>query len=251
MQDNEPYIIGKRRTVRRVYWKRIAVTAVIICLIVIGGVLWFSRTRGSYETEGRTYWFVSMGEYTDGDKAAAYASVVSESGGAGYVVDKNGYMVAAACYSDRNDAETVSARLTGEGENNTVISLKCAALSIPKPKSGGELLKKLLPVPGEMFDELYDISLKTDTKEISEAAALYAAYKMRLECEEYAASSQSIEGKAGEYLHGLFDALARSFGTLAGENDKIPQKIKYTLCDCAVKICSLTGDFSDKIKNLS
>lgn len=242
MQDNNPYIITEKRTVRRIYWGRIIAFIVIISLAVIGGVLWFSRSSGKVETGGREYWFVSMGEFSDLSEASSCADSVIEAGGAGYVFGKSDYKVAAACYANKTDALTVSERLAANGGNCSVFSINCSSVKTEKPKDNVSLYKKLLAYPAQIFDELQKISVKVDTKELSESAALYAVLKMSVVCDEYARECEHFD-EAGAYMHELFGSVSVSLDNLARVKEKVPQSIKYTLCEIAVEICDLTNEF--------
>ena len=249
MQESEPYFISRKRTVRRVYWGRIIVVLVVAALLVMGGVFWFSRTAGKISAPAREYWFVSMGEYADLGQASARAATVAEIGGAGYLYGNAPYAVSAACYKEKSDAQKVSDRMNGEGETSSLFSLRCASVSVRKPKENAALAKKMLVRPAELFDELYDISVRTETKELSETAALYAALKMSVACGEYAQDCGELEGVTGEYLVSLFLALSSTLDTLARSTEKVPQAFKYALCESAVKICTVTESFADRLKN--
>ncbi len=251
MQDNEPYIITKKRTVRKVYWGRIVAVTVVLSLIAVGVILWFSRTAGKITVDAREFWFVSMGEYSELSEASSRAEAVVNSGGAGYLHGDEKYNVAASCYANKSDAVSVKERLTGEGETASVFSVSCPKIAIDKPKKNATLLKDLLARPAALFDELYSISVKTDTKEISEAAAQYAALKMSVACEEYARECKALDAAASDYLSALFTSVGASLDVLARSDGNIPQAVKYALCETAVKICKETNEFANKLKNMS
>ncbi len=243
MQDNQPYIITKKHTVRHVYWGRIIAFVVVVALIVIGVVLWFSRSSGKLVTPAREYWFVSMGEYGDLAEASSRAETVVASGGAGYIYGQTSYKVVAACYADKSDADKVSERLGAGGEHVSVFSVACAEIAVEKPKKNADVLKNMLKRPQELFDALYDISVKTDTKEITETAAKYAVLKMSVKCSDYASESAKIGSVADTYLSVLLTSLALSLDNLAYAQKDFPQSIKYALCEFAVKISDYATDF--------
>ena len=252
MQDNEPYIITKKHTVRKVYWRRIVAVAVILSLIALGLILWFSRTAGKLTAPAREFWFVSMGEYAELGEASSRAEAVVNSGGAGYLHGDEKYSVAASCYANKAVAISVKERLESKGETASVFLLSCPQIAIDKPKKNAELLKELLARPAALFDELYSISVKADTKEISEAAAQYAALKMSVACEEYARESMALGDDAGKYLNSLFTAMKESLDVLARAEKNISQSVKYALCETAVKICNETSEIANKLaKNVS
>lgn len=251
MQDNEPYIITKKRTVRKVFWGRIITVIIILSLAAVGAVLWFSRSTGKISVPAGEYWFVSLGEYSDLSEASACAEHAVRSGGAGYLYGNSEYNVALSCYASKSDAETVVKRLSDDGESCGIFSVTCGKLSVDKPKENAELLKKMLMRPARIFDELYGISVKTDTKELSESAAKYAALKMSVACGEYAAECGALRSDAGDYLGGLFASISETLDDLARTQENVPQAFKYALCETAVKICKQSNDFADKLKNVS
>lgn len=251
MQESQPYIMTRKRSVRRIYWGRIVAVVVALSLAVIGGVLWFSRTSGELKLAGREYWFVSMGEYTELAEASSRAAQVVESGGAGYVYGNENYKVAASCYASRSDAVAVSVRLADGGENVSVFSLSSPDIRVQRPKENAEELKKLLLKPAVIFDELYDVSVKTDKAEINESATMYAAVKMSASCREYASAARDYEGEVGEFLSSVFDSVATILDNAVASSDKIPQRLRYALCDVAVSICSRSSDFAKLSINLS
>lgn len=258
MQE-EPYIIEKKRkspkykTVRRIYAGRLIAAIVIICLLVIGGVLWFSYSDGKLFVAAREYRYVSMGKYGDISAASKRADDVIKSGGAGYLYGKSEYKVMAACYADKSDADEVCARLVSAGETAEVFTASRPAISAEKPKSKAiaALLKEMLPKPDELFDELYAVSVKADTKEISEAAALYAVLKMSVTAAGYAEKCSEREEKACVYLSKLLGEISESLDKLARTEKNVAQSVKYTLCEIADIICARSEEFANKSKNLS
>lgn len=244
MQEEEPYIITKKQTVRRIYWGRIIATVTVVCLAAIGLVLWLSRTNGKIVTVAHSYWFVCVGEHNSQSEATAHAEQVKAAGGAGYIYGNAPYKVVAACYADKADAEKVSERLAAGGETTSVFSVSCHSFTVEKPKKNADVLKKTLQYPQELFFALYDISEKTDTKEITETAAKYAVMKMRVKCSDYASESAGIGSVADNYLATLFASFALSLDNLAYEAYNVPQAIKYALCEFAVKIGEYSAAFA-------
>lgn len=249
MQEDEPYIITKRRTVRRIHWGRIAAAVFLLSAVVMGCVFWFSRTPRALHTRARTYRLVTVGEYADLGEASARADDAIRAGGAGYLYGQNSYAVALACYASKEDAETVCARLQESGEDASVTAITCNAITLDKPSQNADELKRMLSMPARLFDELYTVSVQTDGKEISEAAAKYAALKMRVACVEYAGVCGNFRSDAGAYLAALFLSLADTLDAPANASENVAPALKYALCETAVKICAHTSDFCDKIKN--
>lgn len=242
MQE-EPYIISKKRTVRRFYPGRIIAFTLVISLITIGAVVWFARTDGKLTVNERNYGFISMGKYDNLSEASARADSVRNNGGAGYLYGEGKYEVVAACYPNKTSAAEVCERLVGAGETASVFSLSRPKISIEKPNKNADVLSVMLAKPDKIFDELYEISVKTDTKEISEAAALYAVVKLNVSVDEYAQKCSGMETEAGKYLNKLFLSLAASLSGLANVKENVAQSVKYALCEMAQKICVQTQEF--------
>ena len=242
MQE-QPYVISKKRTVRKVYWGRIIAVSVALCALIIGMTLFLTRTKGSITVDARTYWLVSMGEYNDSNSATARADEVRLAGGAGYIYGDKSFVVAASCYASEDDARTVSSRIDGSG----VYAISCPALTVSKPKKGKAKLKEMLALPAKIFDELYDISVKLDTLQIAESAAKYAVLKLSVACATYASQCVEIEGEAGSYLYGLLSFFAEKTENVASGGDA-GQGIKYALCEFAVKTCKAGEEFNSSAK---
>ena len=249
MQEDEPYIITKRRTVRRVHWGRIVAAVFLLSAVAMGCVFWFSRTPRSLHARARTFYLVTVGKYADLGEASARADSAVRAGGAGYLYGHDTYAVALSCYASKDDAQTVCARLQESGEDAGITAIDCSAITLDKPKTDADELKKMLTTPARMFDELYAVSVQVDSKEISEAAAKYAALKMRVACVEYAGVCKNFRSDAGEYLAALFLSLADTLDAPANASENVSPALKYALCETAVKICAHTSDFCDKIKN--
>ena len=239
MQE-QPYIISKKRTVRKVYWGRIIAVSVALCALVIGVTLYVFRTVGKITVDARTYWLVSMGVYNDSESASLRAEEVKLAGGAGYVYRGKSFIVAASCYASESDARTVSSRIDG----SEVYSLSCPKLTVSKPKKGKAKLKELLAKPSKIFDDLYDISVKLDTLEIGESAARYAVLKLSSSCASCASECVDFDGEAGKYLYGIFSFIAEKTESLSTSGGDVGQEIKYVLCEFAVKICADSGEFA-------
>ncbi|MCI8459519.1 MAG: hypothetical protein HFE46_07650 [Clostridia bacterium] len=250
MQESEPYIITKSRTVRKILWGRIAAVVFAVCILVIGGVLWLSRTPRAITAKARTYRLVAVGDYKDLGEASMRAQAAVRSGGAGYLYGESSYTVAVACYASAADADAVCERLRAEDASARVVSVSCAALTLDRPAENADTVKKMLVRPAALFDELYAVSLQTDTKEISAAAAKYAALKMHVACVEYAEICRRLQTDTGEYLSALFLSLADTLQTPADASENVAAALKYALCDMAVKICAHTEAFIDKNKKL-
>lgn len=251
MQDNEPYVMTKKRTVRRIYKGRVIAFIVAVCLAVILGAVWFSRSTGKMIAKAREYSFVSVGKYAALGEASAKAAQLVDSGGAGYLYGKNEYKVVASCYAQKSDAQQICDRLTEKGENAEVFTLKSSVLAVDRSDGDNAAIKRMLKLPYDIFDELYGISLKIDKNEISQAAAVYAARKMSASCSECFAECKDLSGEAGKRLAFLFSALADTLDMLADRKDNVPQAVKYALCDTAVKICEYTSDSLLNVKNMS
>ena len=239
MQE-QPYIISKKRTVRKIYWGRIIAVSVALSALIIGVTLYVFRTHGSITVDSRTYWLVSMGSYSDAASAKEKAEEVKLSGGAGYVYSADSFVVAASCYASEDDARTVCSRLDGA----EVYSLSCPKLIVSKPKSGAAKLKELLKLPAKIFDELYDVSVKLDTSEIGESAAKYAALRLSSSCASYASECVDIGGDAGKYLYNVLSFASEKTESLAVESGDAGQRIKYLLCELAVKMCEGVAEFT-------
>lgn len=246
MQQSEPYVITKKRTVRRIYWHRIVIAVFLVCAAVAGGVLWFSCAPGRISVRKREYRLLSVGEYADLAEASVRVEQAVTAGGAGYVYGDGPYTVAIACYANEADAEAVRARIEANGETAKILVLASPAITLetPSDKSEAELLRKMLPRPGELFDELYAVSVKADTKEITEAAAQYAVLKMSVACGDYAKSCADAKSDAGAYLAALFLSLGDTFDTAARAEKNVLQAVKYALCESAVRICRQTEAFT-------
>ncbi len=251
MQQSEPYVISKKRTVRYVYKGRIIAFIIAVCALIIAGAVWFSRTAGKLITDSHEFGFVCMGRYTALDAASSRADEVIKSGGAGYLYGTEEYLVMASCYNNITDADSVTNRLISGGESATVYALKSPAIKINKPKENASAVKKLLVRPYELFDELYGISVKCDTGEITESAAKYAALKMSVTCAGYAEQCDALlSNDTGVYLKSLYSAMSQILDNLSSASENVSQRIKYALCETAEIICRLTNEFANKSKNL-
>lgn len=248
MQEDEPYIITKRRTVRRVHWGRVAVAVFALSLLVMGGVFLFSRTPRSLHAKARSYRLVAVGDYADLGEASARAETAIRAGGAGYLYGNGAYAVALSCYAKNEDATAVCERLRQSGEDARILTLSCDALTLDKPKSDADTVKKMLTAPAALFDELYDISVRVDTKELSEAAAKYAALKMHVACMEHAGTCRNLQTETGDYLAALFLSLADTFSKPADASGDVAAALKYALCDVAVQYTTQTNAFCEKIR---
>lgn len=244
MQE-EPYIISKKRTVRKVYKGRIVAAVLIACFLVIGGAIWFSRGSGKLKLEARKFGFVTVGSYSSLAEASVRAGAVIKQGGAGYILGEDEYRVMAACYASEEDAEKVCSRLTENGESASVYVAERTRLDIERPEENADLAARALAYPDEAFDTLYEISLKTDTAEISEAAAKYALLKISVTVTSQKAECATIKGAAGEYTAGVLSKIEDALAALSESKESFSQAVKYTLCEIADIIC-----FSDT-KNLS
>lgn len=245
--QQQPYIISKKRTVRRIYWGRIIAASLAVCAAVIGVTLYLCRTRGKITVDARTYWLVSMGEYNDATAARVRAEEVRLAGGAGYVYGTDSFIVAASCYASEDDARTVCDRIDGA----EVYSLSCPKLTLDKPKSGATKLKSLLGRPAKIFDELYDVSVKLDTAQLGESAARYAALKLSAACATYASECVEAEDDAGKYLYGILSYMADKTEKLAFPDGGAEQAFKYALCEFAVKMCADSRELILSTKKLS
>lgn len=243
MQESEPYVMTKKRTVRRIYWGRIVTAVMIASFLVIGSVLWFSRSAGKLTVEETQFYYVAMGEFAEYSDAQAYAQTMVASGGAGYVLDGDVYSVAVACYAEQADAYTVSNRLTADGKAARVVATHCPSVSVKKPKDNADALKDALTRPKTLFDEIYAISLKADTKQISVAAAQFALLKMSVACEGYAQDGAKLGTEAGTYLQKVFTDLSAILDKAAQSGENILQAVKYAQCAAADTICKQTAEF--------
>lgn len=247
MQDNEPYIISKRKSVRKIYFGRIIAVIIVLCLIGIGVVLWFSRVGGKITVAEHEYWAVSVYSSQSAAEAEQNAQSVIQSGGAGYKYGSNPYKVMACCYENKQQAQTVGNRLSEQGESNVeYVKFLCPEISVDKPKTNYKLLSQMLTAPYELFGELYDVFVKTDKKEIQEAAALYAALKMSETCNGYLTECVNLDTKVGGYLSELYTELSAAFTELSATQTGVPQKIKYTLCKIADVISEKSTQFVNK-----
>lgn len=245
---DEPYIITKKRTVRRIYPWRILAVLCFVCLAVMGGVFWFSRTSGTITVKARVYRMVTVGSFSDLGQAGEKASAAAAKGGAGYVYGQKNYAVAMACYASASDADTVCERLRANGEDAAVTELAASRLSIARPKKKANALATLLHKPAALFDALYDISIRADSGDLPSAAVLYAVRKMQNDASAYAQDAAALSCAAGDYLTALFLRLGDIFAAVESKSDNVPSAVKYAQCAMAAEICASTNAFAASAK---
>lgn len=171
--------IKKKLPFRRTF---IVVCVILLCFFVT--ILVADSLTGGYVLDelqtiltnesriNNVYYAVECRTFEDIDSARVYANTLRARGGAGYVVNDNGYRVLAEMYSSRSDAESVARSLKLDGEDARVYSVEIKDVDYSKfPSSTRNVVKNTLKYIDDVYMELYTIGLDLAEKRIDESMA--------------------------------------------------------------------------------
>lgn len=245
-----PYIIEKKRTPRR--FGRIAGALILISAAVSIGIavriLFFS---GTVTIEGRKFFAVYTAETSVESEASAASESVRNGGGSGYVYNDGTFKVFAAIYPDEESASTVASRLTANGTNAGYM-----VLTVPEIKLKGyddrterlRLAETVYYAYGELYDELYELSIELDEKRLSEAAAvkLTADYREsaagRLDYVSERISVYTRDATLVKLRNAYIKVTEALSATSAADKTPPASRVKYAISEIVITMRSLAEE---------
>ncbi|MCI8728779.1 MAG: SPOR domain-containing protein [Clostridia bacterium] len=255
------------RIKKKVPFKRtfIVICAILLCFFVT--ILVADSLTGGYVLDelqtiltnesrvNNVYYAVECRTFQDIDSARVYANTLRARGGAGYVVNDNGYRVLAEMYSSKSDAESIARSLKLDGEDARVYSVEIKDVDYSKfPSSTRNVVKNTLKYIDDVYMELYTIGLDLANKRIDESMAksrIIGLYKkmnnisveFNANCDNETNDINIIKVKV--QLKSVEGVLENLGGDIV-ERPSLIADIRYTSCLIVVSHAMLTQDLSLK-----
>lgn len=188
-QETLPYNVktrvkGSRRKGKNGYRKRgllIVVLTIMICATItlliadsVSGGYIFDEMRTVFTGAkiSDTYYAVQAGNFADSQTAKVFATQLSSIGGAGYVINDNGFRVIAEVYRLKKDADIVAARLATDGYEASVYTIEFNKLDYSAfPQTLRNNTKQVIEYIGISYNTLYKISANLAEKKIDASGA--------------------------------------------------------------------------------
>lgn len=259
MNSSAPYIIGKNddgAKVKKYRRRRVYVLNVSkIVLFSLALLLLFSAAFGfflykyhiKYTIPEDTYYYLQLAFSENGAVATERASEITDKGGAGYVLNDNGFRVMANVYSRKSDAEEVFSRYSASYSDAEIYEMKIPSLNLKKYMEKN-LAKQIYPIylclESELFDSLQKLDFSLGRGELSEAAVLKAVFDIKNEIKDKRLKLTELkeEYPANAALNLIMDFNDNVTGildTLFPANDfTVGNKLKLALC----MLCCLYGE---------
>lgn len=159
-----PHIVGRSK--HSFPLGKVIVAIIVIALAIALIYIIFCKKSSHKKYEAKEYYTVSAGSYSDRSAAENAAKSLKTAGGAGYIAEGEQFVVVAAVYSSRSDADSVAKRygylVAGTGSFEAEFSEEAAYM---------------VALTEQAFDEIYKASVSLDKGEISKEAALSLADK--------------------------------------------------------------------------
>lgn len=241
-------IITMQRRKKRNFDKQngIVVATIVLCFMLTLGTCYFLAGEGvltsafSENESGKTFYFISAGDYEDLTLARSSAELIKLRGGAGYVVSGDKIEIILSVYPDQTSAESVLKKTKDQG----VYLVEIATEKIEYGWAGNDFKDSVKQAVGYFdiaFDKLYSLSNSlaagTITNEDARAQirVLYTQIE-DLKAEFYQNSAGNSDGRVTEIKLALVTTLALldnvdTESTLAAALSSIRyQNVQLTYC---------------------
>lgn len=185
---------------------------------------------------------LSIGKYNSKDEADEVANVAGSWGAGGYVVHlDNSYYVIGSIYSTKDDSEKVRESLQLTNYNTETIELNFNKLNFKiesLAKSDKMKIKECLDFLREIYNRIYDVSIKIDKSEITNVAGSSFLNTLKSEVKIQNMNLNKLNlSYSNEKLYKLCNTLTQVEDSLDScvnqllENSYINRAIKYTMCE--------------------
>lgn len=158
-------------------------------------------------------YMVTLGNYSDYSEAEKVALGSTIQGASGYIWDLNNeYFVVGNIYKSREDANVVKDNLSTSKYNIEVIELsfpKCNLNFDNMENKNVNLIKKAIDYVDELYENLYNYSIKFDKGETNNFAVCSGISELRGECKVQIANVQSLITKENLKLQTLINCLTK------------------------------------------
>ena len=248
--------VVKRRVYREIFWHRIFIFIVVLSLTVGGTALYFfypsaKRSVKFITVEKSTFYYVLSGSYETMQAALSASTALKAVGGAGYILNRaDGFLVAAAVYKSRADADSVANRLNDGGVEAEVFVCESPTLKIEIKKNEIEATEfaSLFLYINEVFDTVYRLSIELDEIKVTESYAVVSlsAVQEKLRGKSINLSAYSAYPESFS-LSGLYSAVSALFSNALNytEGTKAGSNLKYLLCGIGEEIGKCSNFITD------
>ena len=151
----------------------------LVLVIVLGGIIALSvNTKKYYFVDGMEYYIYYTHRESSLSRAESLADTQKKNGGAGFIVEKNGFYVCAFLYKDKIGAQTVKENNNESYPEGGVITQNTQKLT----KRAKNIMKNNQNYAScihgfeDAFNEFYDLALKCDSQNLSEVEVFNAVF---------------------------------------------------------------------------
>lgn len=176
--------INNKRRKKANYRKRglmIVVLTIMICTTItlliadsVSGGYIFDEMRAVFSGAkiSDTYYAVQAGNFADAQTAKVFATQLSAIGGAGYVINDNGYRVIAEVYHEKKDADIIAARLATDGYESSVYTIEFNKFDYQSfPQTLRNNTKQVIEYIGITYRSLYNVGAGLAARKIDASGA--------------------------------------------------------------------------------
>lgn len=160
------------------------ILAIIFCLFSLGVVVFFSigfsnfltiskivNINTNYINSDINLYAISLFSSNNYNESSEYSESVKKQGGAGYLYNSDGkYYVLASVYKSQNEAKSVSANLTNNNIENTILLFKMPALNLKVnlTSKSADVLNEAVSLFYNNYLSIYNYSIDFDKQNIDE-----------------------------------------------------------------------------------
>lgn len=216
---------------------KIALFIIAVCFAALIATAALSGINSdSITVKAKSWYYVSMFDYTVSDDAKLGATVVKEAGGAGYIVNDGTLHVTAAVYASQSDAKSVAEKQTMKAEVYKVTVQKVKFDSV-KDKKTSKTVEKAFTYYETVYKNVtaavteYEQGRKTESElmlAVNEAKRDIAATREKLNA-VFGETDCAEVGALCDYLYSaeksLDDAVLGEAGVL------FTSRLRYALCE--------------------
>lgn len=201
--------------------------------------------------ESKTLYAIQAGVFTDQKNASALAKSVQNQGGAGYIKEEGSYRVLLSAYKTEEEAKSVKSKLLEQnGMQTSVHEMICsgASLEITAPEETIALVKEAISMAFEYVDQLYNISMSSDKKELNIEEAASAVENIKTRAVGYRDSLDQLqnmsENETVKALFALYTELVERMDIITKSNitdTEFSAGIKQSYLNLFDNICSIVN----------
>lgn len=177
----------------------------------LGALIVYGDTK--IKTSETNMYAVTMGEYLEKNEAEKVALGVSVQGAGGFVWEKdNKYYVVGNVYSNKEDAQKVSENLVETKYNINILEINFPKLNLDFSMYENEdmsVINDAVNIFDDVYELIYDYSIKFDKKEISHLAVSSGISNIRGEVKGIIVNVQNLINKSSSKLKHIQNSLVK------------------------------------------